>query len=80
MLEPGPPVTLLRYCAPAAWNTLPPSLQQLTNTDSFKAIMVHDTVWHAYPPPSLQQLTNTDSFKAIMVHDTVWHAYEKKKI
>ena len=24
------------YAAPAAWNTLPPSLQQLTNTDSFK--------------------------------------------
>jgi len=24
------------YDAPAAWNTLPPSLQQLTNTDSFK--------------------------------------------
>jgi len=24
------------YAAPAAWNTVPPSLQQLTNTDSFK--------------------------------------------
>ena len=24
------------YAAPAAWNTPPPSLQQLTNTDSFK--------------------------------------------
>jgi len=24
------------YAAPAAWNTLPPSLQQLTYTDSFK--------------------------------------------
>jgi len=24
------------YAAPAAWNTLPPSLQQLTNTDTFK--------------------------------------------
>ena len=24
------------YAVPAAWNTLPPSLQQLTNTDSFK--------------------------------------------
>jgi len=24
------------YAAPAAWNTLPPSLQQLTHTDSFK--------------------------------------------
>jgi len=24
------------YAAPAAWNTLPPSLQQLTNTDPFK--------------------------------------------
>ena len=24
------------YAAPDAWNTLPPSLQQLTNTDSFK--------------------------------------------
>jgi len=24
------------YAASAAWNTLPPSLQQLTNTDSFK--------------------------------------------
>ena len=26
---------LFLYAAPAAWNTLPPSLQQLTNTDSF---------------------------------------------
>jgi len=24
------------YAAPAAWSTLPPSLQQLTNTDTFK--------------------------------------------
>jgi len=24
------------YAARAAWNTLPPSLQQLTNTDTFK--------------------------------------------
>jgi len=26
----------ISYAAAAAWNTLPPSLQQLTNTDSFK--------------------------------------------
>ena len=24
------------YAAPAAWDSLPPSLQQMTNTDSFK--------------------------------------------
>jgi len=29
-------VSAVYYAAPAAWNTLPPPLQQLTNTDSFK--------------------------------------------
>ena len=27
------------YAAQAAWNTLPPSLQQLTNTDSFTRLL-----------------------------------------
>jgi len=39
------------YAAPAAWNTLPPSLQQLTNTDSFKRQL--KTVFLNEPFPSL---------------------------
>jgi len=37
--------------APAIWNTLPPSLQQLTNTDSFKRQL--KTVFLNEPFPSL---------------------------